>query len=334
MKENSSGKKVAIRSDSDGIIASDRTDEELRKCESRHHAILQTAMDGFWLVNLQGRIMEVNEAYCKMSGYTSVELLTMSITDLDVKESRVDTAAHIQKIVVNGKDRFVSRQRHKNGSIFDVEVSVQFYQEAGVLFAFLRDVTASNRVEEDLRKNEALMRTALKNLPIIFYMIDRDGIFRLSIGAGLKGLGLEQNQVVGLSAFDVYKDFPEITDSIKTTLSGKAATFETTVSGSTYFNTCVPFFTPSKEFSGLVAVALDITEIKKAETALTQSEDRFRRAIENAPFPIMLHAENGEVLALSEGWTHDSGYTIDDIPTTSIWSERAYGTKKQIVKEE
>ena len=71
-----------------------------------------------------------------------------------------------------------------------------------------------------------------------------------------------------------------------------------------------------------------------AEDALIHSEDRFRRAIVSAPFPIMLHADNGEVLAISRGWTHASGYTLDDIPTTPDWTEHAYGVRKQMVQEE
>ena len=70
------------------------------------------------------------------------------------------------------------------------------------------------------------MRTAIENLPLIFYVIDSEGIFRLSIGAGLKGLGLEQNQVCGSSAFEIYRDFPVITSALREALAGNTATFE------------------------------------------------------------------------------------------------------------
>lgn len=71
----------------------------------------------------------------------------------------------------------------------------------------------------------------------------------------------------------------------------------------------------------------------RAEKSLKGSEEKFSRAINFAPFPIMLHAENGKVLAISKGWTDSAGYTLDDIPTTDEWTERAYGQRQQNVKE-
>ena len=64
---------------------------------------------------------------------------------------------------------------------------------------------------------------------------------------------------------------------------------------------------------------------KRTETALRASEERFRRATAEAPFPIMIHAEDGEVLALSRAWSELSGYSLADIPTTETWMEKAYG---------
>jgi PAS domain S-box-containing protein len=70
----------------------------------------------------------------------------------------------------------------------------------------------------------------------------------------------------------------------------------------------------------------------RAEAATRASEERFRRAIEQAPFPVLMHAEDGEVLALSSAWTESSGYTRDDIRTVTDWTERAYGNRKQAVR--
>lgn len=80
--------------------------------------------------------------------------------------------------------------------------------------------------------------------------------------------------------------------------------------------------------------ATDITERKRSEEMLRNSEDQFRRAVEFAPFPIMIHAEDGEVIAISQGWTELSGYAHRDIPTIDDWAERAYGPGKQAVMED
>jgi two-component system cell cycle sensor histidine kinase/response regulator CckA len=142
-----------------------RAETELRAREERHRTILQAAMDGFWIVDMQGRLMEVNAAYCRMSGYSAQELLTMRIPDLEAAETKDDTAGHIQKVGVQGEDRFESRHRRKDGSIFDVEVSVQYQAiEGGRLIAFLRDITERKQAEEALRASEARVQKKLQSI--------------------------------------------------------------------------------------------------------------------------------------------------------------------------
>jgi PAS domain S-box-containing protein len=76
----------------------------------------------------------------------------------------------------------------------------------------------------------------------------------------------------------------------------------------------------------------EIVERRMAEEALRESEKRFRLAILESPFPIMIHADDGEVLQISRIWTDLTGYTPKEIPTLSAWTERAYGERKNIVK--
>jgi PAS domain S-box-containing protein len=150
-----------------------RVEEILRKSEGLHRALLETAMDGFWLVDEQGRLLEVNETYCRMSGYSAQELLGMRIPDLEDVESSDDIAARIQGIIARGDARFESRHRRKDGSLFDVEVSVQYRPDGGGrCVGFLQDITERKRAAEGLRKakeeadrlNEHLSRqTALAN---------------------------------------------------------------------------------------------------------------------------------------------------------------------------
>jgi PAS domain S-box-containing protein len=122
--------------------------KQIQKNEQRNRIILKTAMDGFWVTDTNGRLLEVNDAYCSMSGYTEQELLTFHISDLDVFESPEKVSEHIQNVITNGSDRFQSRHRRKDGTLFDVEVSVQFHPELnGLGICFLRDITDQKRTE-------------------------------------------------------------------------------------------------------------------------------------------------------------------------------------------
>jgi len=85
---------------------------------------------------------------------------------------------------------------------------------------------------------------------------------------------------------------------------------------------------PQRQETGEViwdGLILNITARKQTEQHLQESEQRFRRAMNEAPFPIIVHAEDGKILRVNQAWTEQSGYTHDDIPTISDWVFKAYG---------
>ena len=127
--------------------------------ERRNRDILQAAMDGFCLVDTRGRIQEVNDAYCRITGFSREELLTMSIGDLDVVMSPEAVAAQTQKILSQGWDRFETRHRCKDGTLIALAVSVQFHADDGLLVSFLHDITQQKNRERELE----LARDAAKS---------------------------------------------------------------------------------------------------------------------------------------------------------------------------
>jgi PAS domain S-box-containing protein len=140
-------------------------EDALRESEERHRTILQTAMDGFWMADLQGRLLEVNETYCRMSGYSAQELLAMRILDFKFAETEEENVARIRKIMAQGEDRFESRHRRKDGSFFDVEVSVQYRPAGGGrLVAFLQDITERKKAEEKIRVSLKEKEVLLKEI--------------------------------------------------------------------------------------------------------------------------------------------------------------------------
>jgi PAS domain S-box-containing protein len=132
-----------------------RAEAALRASEAQRRLleqqkIIQTSLDGFWVARAKdARILETNEAFCNMVGYSRAELLTMCIPDLEADESPDETAAHIKKIMAIGYDRFETRHRHKQGHLIALEVSVSYSEsDGGVNFVFVRNITERKFAEQ------------------------------------------------------------------------------------------------------------------------------------------------------------------------------------------
>ncbi len=141
-----------------------RTLEAMKKSEEIHATILKTAMDGFIVADMQGRILEVNDAYCRMTGYSKAELLTMSISDMEAIESFADTTTRILNIMARGEERFETRHRCKDRSLLDVEVCVQYKPlDGGRMVSFIRDNSQHKMDEERIHKLSQLLIAAQEN---------------------------------------------------------------------------------------------------------------------------------------------------------------------------
>jgi len=89
----------------------------------------------------------------------------------------------------------------------------------------------------------------------------------------------------------------------------------------------VSVFSPEKLF--FVVLFSDFSQELKAEEEVKESARIFRNSIKEAPVPIMIHADDGEVIGISNTWTEISGYSHQDIPTIGEWTKKAYGTKQE-----
>jgi len=125
--------------------------QELRRKADEYHAIIQTTSDGFNICDINGKILEANESYCKMTGYDINELLTMNISDIDALENSEMVTAHINKIIQAGSDSFISRHKRKDGAEIDVEVITTYLDDSGGQFySFVRDISARKKLEFEL----------------------------------------------------------------------------------------------------------------------------------------------------------------------------------------
>ncbi|MHB8798401.1 MAG: PAS domain-containing sensor histidine kinase [Thermoanaerobaculia bacterium] len=83
---------------------------------------------------------------------------------------------------------------------------------------------------------------------------------------------------------------------------------------------------------GMVGTCHDITSVREAEEALRESEERLRRIVSEAPFPIGLYAEDGEILLVNKAWRRITGYAPEEIRTIGEWAARAYGDRKELAR--
>lgn len=136
---------------------------ELQRSQEIYRILMQTSMDGCTVVDVHGRYLEVNDAYCQMMGYSREELLTMTISDVEAVESQEETARHIQQIMALGQDRFETRLRRKDGQLVDVEVSAHFMsdRESPCFFSFERDITQRKQSETQQLAHSLMQRGAL-----------------------------------------------------------------------------------------------------------------------------------------------------------------------------
>jgi len=162
-------------------------------------SILASTYDGFALFGEGGRFVEVNESYCRMVGYTREELLGMSIHDVDAVMTREEIEVLAKRLAKVGSLSFETRHRRKDGSLVDVETTVNWEQPGeGPSFAFVRDITARKEAEAIRDRQLGI----LEAFPDLVGMVDGERRLLYLNPAGRRLIGIDR--IDGLSVFDLH----------------------------------------------------------------------------------------------------------------------------------
>jgi len=139
------------------ITARQQAEQELMQQIRRNELILQGSMDGFWMVNARGIILETNPALCSILGCTREALIGLHVAELDIDLSNDEVLQEIATLRETGHQRRERRLLRCDNVIISVEISSTFFNFGGVnqepfLFSFIRDITERKRVEVELRQ--------------------------------------------------------------------------------------------------------------------------------------------------------------------------------------
>ena len=256
------------------------TEKNLKESEEWHRTIVESAMDGYWLTDIDGHLLDVNTTYCQMSGYSKHELLKMHIYDLSANEVAADTALRIKKIINEGQSHFVSKHRRKDRSIFDVEISVQYKAaKGGRLAVFIHDITERQNAEKQLRISEEKFRLLFKAIPVPTYTWQKkEDDFELKEYNDL-AVSYTQgkiNKFLGIKLNEMYKDMPEIINDLEecfrqqSSFSREMGYYLKSTGEDKYLNVKYSFVPPDL----IVVYTEDISERKLAELELIKAKEK------------------------------------------------------------
>ncbi|MTW20045.1 PAS domain S-box protein [Allochromatium palmeri] len=152
---------------------------EVVRQEAKFRALFEIYPDGILLIDpSDGSTLEFNQVACAQLGYTPAEFSGVCISDYEVQESTQDVAAHVQKILTQGRDEFETQHRRKDGRVIDVNVTVSRLDldERPLLLAVFRDISRRKQNERQKRQVEERLQLATEaaHLGIWDYDIQQD----------------------------------------------------------------------------------------------------------------------------------------------------------------
>ncbi len=297
-------------------------ERELRQSEERYRRLVELSPDAI-IVHSDGILVYVNPAAVKLWGATSAdELIGSSVLERVHPDYKEGADARIRELQQSGTTTQLTelKQLRLNGDVIDVEVTGMWmvFQGQPAVQAVIRDITERKRGREALRQTETQLRTVVSSASLVLFALDREGIFTLAEGEGLKPLGLKPGELVGQSIFDVYKDVPQILGNFKRALNGEAVAAIVDVGNLTFEGRYSPLTDENRNVIGVIGVATDVTENRKAQRAMQENEERYRELFENANDIIYTHDLVGNFTSLNRSGEKITGYSREEAAQMNI----------------
>ncbi len=319
-----------------------QVEEALQRSEERYRSLYTKTPAMLHSIDKCGRLVDVSDHWLEVFGYERKEVIGRKSTEFLTHESRhyAETVT-LPEFMKTGMARNVPYQFvGKNGQIVDVLLSAIAECDEGGTFirslAVLDDVTDRKVVEEALRVSEERLRAFAGTLPDLAFILDEDGLYVEVLTAAEDLLYKEADQLKGRLLREVLpKESADLfLKTIRNTIeSEKSQVLEYLLdvqAGPRWFEgRTSPLRLVGADKKMVVWVSRDITERKRAEEALQESEDRFRSFFEKAASGIAIVSPDFQFSDVNAAFCEFLGYTksqlvkltIADVTHPEDWDE-------------
>jgi PAS domain S-box-containing protein len=300
-------------------------DKKLEESEQRFRSYVDNSPIGIFVTDKHGYYLDVNPVSASITGYSIDELRSMKVGDLHPDDAYNDAQKVFNELVEIGNISVELPYITKNGErkywILDA-VKVNYNKFLG----FTTDITDRKLAENKLKESEEKYRFLVETTDDIIIYHDKDGYIQFINEAGKEFCGLSDNNPNNKNINDFIPDDEKeyLVERKSKRLAGedKRFRYETNVldkngklftmdisSRSVFIN---------GQLQGTLLVAHDVTERKKTERKLKESERRFRTLIEHAADAVIVHDFDGNVVFANEFACENLGYSRDELLSMNV----------------
>ena len=286
-----------------------QAEEERKQSEEMFRNYVENAPDGVFVVDNNGRYLEVNKSACRITGYSKEEIINMSIRDLLAKESLEDGLAHFNKLIETGAATSDLWHKHKDGSKRCLTINA-IKLSGTMILGFAKDITELKAVENILLESEEKYRLLVENLNEGIWHIDKDAITVFVNQYMTDMLGYTREEMTGKHLFTFMDEQGKKLAAMNIDRRQKGIKeqhdFEFIRKDGTRIYTSLetsPIVDKNGNYMGAIAGVHDITGNKRIEKALWESE---------------YHLKEAQEIALLGNWAFD-------LATQKVrWSDQIY----------